>query len=104
VRISWIDGPSDKKVSEITDKYVMGDFDGMTDSYTYSNIRSDVPQVRYVFLNRDIGEDIYQSKFQEYKNYYSSWENLAHLDDYSVAMKGYSPREFIRHELSEVCL
>ncbi len=104
VRIRWTNGPSHAKVQEITSKYAMGNFDGMTDSYDYSNRRDDVPQVNYVFLNRDISEDIYQSKFNEYKNYYLSWENLKDLDDNSVPMKGYSPRGFIRHELSDICL
>ncbi|HWI50121.1 MAG TPA: LPD29 domain-containing protein [Rummeliibacillus sp.] len=104
VRITWVNGPSHKKVDEITSKYKMGNFDGMTDSYDYSNRREDIPQVSYVFLNREISEDVYASKFKEYKAYYLSWENLKDMNDTSVPMEGYSPRGFIRHELSEVCL
>jgi hypothetical protein len=104
VRVSWTNGPSHKKVDEITSKYKMGHFDGMTDSYEYTNRRHDIPQVSYVFLNRDISDDVYQTKFEEYKNYYAEWEHLTDLNDSSVPMKGYNPRGFIRHELSEVCL
>ena len=104
VRISWTNGPSAKMVEEITNKYEMGRFDGMTDSYEYSNRRDDVPQVSYVFTNRTISEDIYEAKFREFKAYYASWEKLTNLDDSSVPMEGYCPRGFIRRELSEVCL
>lgn len=104
VRVSWTNGPSHAKVDEVTSKYEMGHFDGMTDSYDYSNRRDDVPQVNYVFLNRDISEDVYESKFNEYKNYYLAWEGLTNLDDSSMPMQGYNPRGFIRRELSEVCL
>ena len=103
VRVSWTDGPSHAKVHEVTSKYSMGRFDGMTDSYEYSNRRDDVPQVSYVFLNRDISEHIYQQRFEHYKSYYQSWETLKDIDDCSVPMQGYSPRGFIRHELSTQC-
>lgn len=104
VRVNWTNGPSHKKVDEITNKYEMGHFDGMTDSYEYTNRRHDIPQVSYVFLNRDISEDVYQAKFSEYKNYYSDWQNISDINDCSVPMRGCSPRGFIRHELSEICL
>jgi hypothetical protein len=39
LRVRWIDGPNVQQVEEITDKYSGGDFDGMTDSYTYADDR-----------------------------------------------------------------
>ena len=39
-----------RKVRAITDKYTKGSFDGMTDSYDYSNRRDDLPQVKYVTI------------------------------------------------------
>lgn len=104
VRVNWTNGVTVKMVEEITGKYKLGHFDGMTDSYEYSNRRHDVPQVSYVFLSRDISEDIYAAKFTEYKKYYLSWENITDMNDSSVPMQGYCPRVFIRHQLSEVCL
>lgn len=102
VRVNWTNGPSHKMVDELTSKYKMGRFDGMTDSYEYSNRRTDVPQVSYVFLSREISDDIYATKFIEYKNYYHGWENIQHLDDSSVPMEGYCPRGFIRKKLFNV--
>ena len=58
----------------------------------------------YVFLSRDISEDIYEARFAEYKAYYGDWENLNDMYDSSVHMQGYNPRGFIRHKLWEVCL
>ena len=37
-----------KKANQIVSKYKYGHFDGMTDSYEYSNNRKDIPQVKYV--------------------------------------------------------
>lgn len=36
VSVEWTDGPTSKKVREITGKYSGGSFDGMVDLYTYS--------------------------------------------------------------------
>jgi hypothetical protein len=104
VRVSWTNGVTVAMVEAITSKYKLGRFDGMTDSYEYSNRRDDVPQVDYVFLSRDISEDIYEARFAEYKAYYGDWENLNDMYDSSVHMQGYNPRGFIRHKLWEVCL
>src|SRR6266446_8094712 len=99
VRVSWTNGVTIAMVEAVTSKYKQGHFDGMTDSYDYSNKRDDVPQVDYVFLSRDISEDIYEAKFIEYKKYYLDWENLKDMYDNSVHMQGYNPRGFIRHKL-----
>ena len=104
VRVSWTNGVTVAMVEAITSKYKLGRFDGMTNSYEYSNRRDDVPQVDYVFLSRDISEDIYEARFAEYKAYYGDWENLNDMYDSSVHMQGYNPRGFIRHKLWEVCL
>lgn len=37
-----------KDVWDIASKYQYGHFDGMTDSYEYSNFHDDLPQVKYV--------------------------------------------------------
>ena len=104
VNVNWTNGVTVKMVEAITSKYKLGRFDGMTDSYEYTNRRDDVPQVSYVFLNRTISDDIYEAKFKEYKAYYLDWEGLTDMYDSSIHMQGYCPKGFIRHQLSEVCL
>jgi len=58
VRVSWIDGPVTEAVAAITGKYEMGHFDGMVDCYEYSNRRSDIPQVKFCFENREMSKAI----------------------------------------------
>jgi hypothetical protein len=51
VDVYWEGDPSIKDIYAIIDKYQKGHFNSMDDSYYYSNIRKDIPQVRYVFAN-----------------------------------------------------
>lgn len=41
-----------KRVEAIAQKYQEGHFDGMTDSYEYSNCRDDIPQVKFVHVQK----------------------------------------------------
>lgn len=52
VTVEWAKGPSRDEVDLIIDKYQYGHFDGMHDSYEYSNVRKDIPQVKFTFANR----------------------------------------------------
>lgn len=54
IRIEWTEGPQEKDVKQITDKYQYGSFNGMIDCYEYTNSRDDIPQVKYVSTNRKI--------------------------------------------------
>ena len=57
VRVSWVDGPAYEAVNDIANEYTSGDFDGMTDSYSY---RADAPaaSVMFVSCNRSISDDL----------------------------------------------
>lgn len=72
VTVSYTDGPTSDSVSNITCKYKMGRFDGMTDSYEYTNRRDDIPQVSYVFISRTISPAVKESKRQELVAYYGA--------------------------------
>jgi hypothetical protein len=41
-----------KRAEAIAGTYQEGHFDGMTDCYEYSNCRDDLPQVKYVHVQR----------------------------------------------------
>jgi hypothetical protein len=58
VHIEWLDGPTTLEVSNVTSKYQYGRFDGMTDSYEYSNTIAGLPQSKYVQTRREISESI----------------------------------------------
>lgn len=53
----WIDVPGTftheqiSAVKDIAAAYKMGEFDGMDDSYRYSNRNEDLPQVDYIFVS-----------------------------------------------------
>jgi hypothetical protein len=54
VNISYTDGVPTKEIEAITNKYQQGSFDGMEDIYNYDNSRDDIPQSKYVFVDREI--------------------------------------------------
>ena len=57
VRVSWTDFATAASIEHIVGKYEMGHFDGMTDSYEYTNRRDDIPQVQYVFTEQHISPE-----------------------------------------------
>lgn len=59
VRVTLSDelAPTVEKVEEFCKQYQRGHFDGMDDSYHYSNTRDDLPQVQFVFVNNDLSEE-----------------------------------------------
>jgi hypothetical protein len=65
VHVNWTNGPTRDAVTEITDKYQYGHFDGMIDLYEYSNNIEGLPQVKYVLEQRTISDDVYEAKKDE---------------------------------------
>lgn len=80
VYITWKDGATGQAVDEIVSKYQYGHFDGMTDCYNYTNVKKDIPQVKYVQTRREVSEEIYKTIFDEAKKTYYGWELLESLD------------------------
>jgi len=62
VDISWQDGPAQKDVDALVEKYQYGHFNGMEDIYEYSNSRQDIPQAKYVSVNRRMSEYVRDAK------------------------------------------
>lgn len=56
VKISYTDAVPETEVEEITRKYQYGHFDGMIDLYEHSNSRDDIPQAKYVTVNRQMSQ------------------------------------------------
>ncbi len=42
-----------KSVAEYCAQYEKGSFDGMTDSYDFSNVRGDIPQVKFLMIENE---------------------------------------------------
>lgn len=55
ITLSWEDGPSLQDVRPLVRPYESGDFNGREDIYEYSNRNHSIPQVEFIFLNRDCG-------------------------------------------------
>lgn len=58
VNVSWFNGPTQTDVEDVIKKYQQGHFDGMYDMYEMSNSRKDIPQVKFVFADRNYTTDI----------------------------------------------
>ena len=60
-----------QQVEAYTSQFEYGKFDGMTDSYDYSNIRDDIPQVRFLFVNAEYSDDMHQDCWEWIITYYN---------------------------------
>lgn len=66
VRISWEDGPTKKEVEEITNPYQYG---GLNERgvYDFTNERPNLPQVKYVLLEREPTQKTRQALIDEFE-------------------------------------
>lgn len=53
VCVYWINGPEQNKVHIICKKYQEGTFNGMNDCYEYTNKNKTIPQVKFVFVQKN---------------------------------------------------
>lgn len=74
-----------QQIELFTAQYEYGHFDGMTDSYDYSNVRKDIPQVRFLFVNAEYSDDLRQDCWEWLKDYYEfenapeSWRDASNF-------------------------
>lgn len=87
VHVEWMNGPVYDDVTKIVGKYQYGDFDGMTDCYDMTNVRNDIPQVKYVQVRREVSEDIKQQIFEQLRKTHVGWENLSSMDECNDELK-----------------
>ena len=71
VGIHWTDGPTWDTVNKIVCKYEYGYFNGMIDCYDNNNMRDDIPQVKYVrvdrYMSKETEEKIIQQLITKYQ-------------------------------------
>jgi hypothetical protein len=105
VDVSWIDGPTRRAVEAFIGKYQYGSFDGMTDSYNYSNIHKDIAQVKYVFANRDLSNEVMEQVFAMFKVSHKGWSILEAVNETSGKLMNdwgiWTAGEYIRRYLSD---
>lgn len=84
VDVSWNEGPPSEAVQTLINKYQYGHFDGMQDLYEYSNTRKDIPQVKYVFAQRDYSEEFVAFLLKELDPFFADLCILYSRGDYHL--------------------
>lgn len=69
VNVYYTDGVPTKDVECLIKKYQYGHFDGMQDLYEYSNSRNDIPQTKYLFVERDYSQQAQQKAWNDIVSY-----------------------------------
>ena len=71
IRVNWENGPTVKQVEQYTKDFQMGNFNGMEDIYEMSNYNKNIPQVKYLFLNREMSKNLKAFMEKEIKKTHS---------------------------------
>lgn len=58
VRVSWENGPTVKQVEQYTKDFEYGKFNSMSDIYENTNTNKNIPQVKYLFLDREMSKNL----------------------------------------------
>lgn len=98
VRIFWTDGPTIRDVDSIVGKFEYGHFDGMTDSYEYSNRRDDLPQVKFVQTHRKISDETKRQTLEKIAEEFGIDADAP--DDVWFDRVGTWPQQAVHEELS----
>jgi len=76
-------------------QFEYGHFDGMIDYYEMDNVREDIPQVKYAFVNNKMSDELGEKIYQFIKGYYAGMEGApdsfkdAH-SFYNMSFNGYA--------------
>ena len=110
VDIYWSDGPTTSQVDSIVNKYKYGSFDAMQDLYEITNIRKDIPQVKYVLAHRKLSKEIILEAFHAHQNAVSNWREIEDKDintcslEMMDATNFWSPGDYLHNRLYRVDL
>jgi hypothetical protein len=72
-----------KAIEDFCAKFEYGHFDGMFDIYEYSNVRDDVPQVKYLFVENEFDDEMREKAYRFLRGYMGAYEN--HPEHYKDA-------------------
>ena len=71
-----------EKLKEYSNQYEYGHFDGMQDLYEYSNVRDDIPQTKYLFVEDKRADTIIQENLDQTQVRF--YEHEFKLDDVNL--------------------
>lgn len=63
-----------KRVTKYINQFQYGNYDGFNDYYDFNNSRTDIPQVKYVFLNNSYSPEVRQTAWDWLKSNYAGME------------------------------
>ena len=81
VTVKVLTGSDDdvKKLKDYSLMYEAGSFDGMNDIYNYDNVRDDIPQTKYLFIDDERAQELIKilkgDKYDDY-NFYINEEKV----------------------------
>jgi len=81
-----------RQVEAFANQFQHGHFDGMTDSYCYSNRRDDLPQVQFVFVHAGYSDELRQSAWDYFRNWHAG---------YDLYPEGYVEAQELCHDVSQ---
>lgn len=87
VDVSWDNGPVTDAVRSIVDKYQYGHFNAMEDIYEHTNSRKDLPQVKYVQVQRSIDESIKEQVFKWLQGTHQHFNEVFSMDECNPNLK-----------------
>lgn len=80
-------------------KYEYGYFNGMTDSYEYTNVRNDCPQTRFLFVKNAYSTELSQRAYTWLRTYVTGFEDFP--ENYEELCKHYYRRKESTYSASE---
>lgn len=70
---------TEKLVREYCAQFQYGQFDGMTDSYDFTNSRDDIPQAKYVHVHNKMSDTLRQEAWTFIRNRFAGMEEAPEL-------------------------
>ena len=94
IRVEYENGPISDKVRKLISHYQYGNFDSMHDIYEYSNTNKNIPQVKYLHVNREITNNMYDQIFSFAKSYFCDLTGSNSIDEWKAELRG-TPRQYL---------
>jgi hypothetical protein len=94
-----------QKIKEFTAKFEYGKFNGMEDYYEMSNVRDDIPQVKYLFVRNEFSDALKQQAWDFVRAFWAGLEDAP--QSYEAACSYYAQKHrtwgsaLVHRELTE---
>ena len=69
-----------REIEAYVSQFEYGHFDGMTDCFHMSNVRDDIPQVKYAHVNVRYSDELQAAAAEFCESYWADWDSLCEMD------------------------